>query len=176
VKEAVRADLLIEACAVIRPAPPEVVRFWDNHSQPDDGFSHLTIKAVVDNGSAPALVLLEKKMADSKHSEEDKTAWMRSRILTHRNDLPLLQTCERLLTAGLPAGLRPSLVEVLFDYRPAEWFSPAASFNPPDRRQASPEALAQLRKIGQLALKTVPLTERLKEMVEKTLEEIEKTR
>ena len=32
---------------------------------------------------------------------------------------------ERLLRGGLPEQLKPLLVEVLFDYRPTEWFRPA---------------------------------------------------
>ena len=174
-KEPARADLLIDAFAEIRPAPPEVIKFWDNHSQPDDGFSHLTIETVVENGSEPAISLLEKKMSDPKHDEEDKLHWMHSSILTHRNDLTLLQACERMLGGSLSENLRLSLVEALFDYR-REWFPPSTVLKPPDRGQASPQALAQLRKIGEFALKKMALTENLKKAVEKTLEEIKEKR
>ncbi|MEJ7712145.1 MAG: hypothetical protein WKF84_20365 [Pyrinomonadaceae bacterium] len=58
---------------------------------------------------------------------------MRTRILTHRNDLPLLQSCQPVLTDILPIHLRPYLVEALFDYRPAEWYRPATAVNPPKR-------------------------------------------
>jgi len=174
-KESARADLLIDACAEVRPAPPEVIKFWNDHSQPDDGFTHLTIDAVVENGSEPAIALLEKKMADMKHDEEDKLSWMRSSILTHRNDLVLLQACERMLGGSLSEDLRLSLVEVLFDYRP-EWFPPSVVLKPPDRGQASPQALAQLRKIGEFALNKMNLKEDLRKKVEKTLEEIKEKR
>jgi len=174
-KEPARTDLLIKVCAEVRPAPPEVIKFWDNHCQPDDGFTHLTIKATVENGSEPAISLLEKKMSDPKHDEEDKLHWMHSSILTHRNDLILLQACERMLGSSLSENLRLSLVEVLFDYRP-EWFPPSTVLKPPDRWQASPQALAQLRKIGEFALKNMALTENLKKVVERTLEEIKEKR
>ncbi len=170
-KEPARADLLIEACAEVRPAPPEVIEFWDNHSQPDDGFTHLTIEAVVENGSEPAISLLEKKMSDPKHDEEDKLHWMRSSILTHRNDLILLQACERMLGGSLSENLRLSLVAVLFDYR-REWFSPSAVLKPPDRGGATPQAFEQLRKIGKFALNKMKLNDDLRKKVEKTLEEI----
>ena len=165
---------LIEASAKINPPPPELIRFWDDHSQPEDGFEPVTITTLVDNGSEAAMGLLEKKMAAPEHEDDVKIAWMRSEILTHRNDLLLLQSCERMLKSGLSQILRPHLIEVLFDYRPGEWFRPASVSRPPDRRQASPEALKQLRKIGELALKTVTLSEEQKRAVEKTLDEIDR--
>ena len=65
-----RADLLIQACARIRPAPSQVVAYWDKHCQPDDGHAPLTIKVLLENGSPPALALLERKMADPGHDAE----------------------------------------------------------------------------------------------------------
>lgn len=170
--EPARADLLILAIAEIRPALPEVIKFWDKHSQPDDGFTPLTIEAMVKNGSAPAINLLEEKIADPRHEEEDKLDWMRSSILTHRNDLILLQGCERMISRGLPERLRVALIEVLFDYRPQEWFRPSAVLKAPDRRLASPEALSHLRKIGEIALSMKGLKEALRKKIEETLQEI----
>lgn len=175
-KEPARADLLIMACAEIRPPPPEVIKFWDNHSQPDDGFTPLTIEAIIKNGSEPAITLLEKKISDPKHEEEDKLDWMRSSILSHRNDFILLQGCERMVSGGLPENFRVALIEVLFDYRPKEWFRPSSVLKAPDRGQATPQALAQLKKIGEFALKKMNLKEDLKKVVEKTLEEIKEKR
>jgi hypothetical protein len=175
-KEPARADLLIRACSEIRPSPSEIIKFWDNHSQPDDGFTPLTIEALVKNGSEPAITLLEKKMSDPKHEEEDKLDWMRSSILSHRNDLILLQGCERMISGGLPENLSIALIEVLFDYRPKDWFRPSAVIKAPDRQQATPEALTQLRKIGEFALNQMNLKDNLKKIVEKTLNEIKETR
>ncbi|MEJ7712146.1 MAG: hypothetical protein WKF84_20370 [Pyrinomonadaceae bacterium] len=64
-----RVVALIESSTEVRPPPPELVRFWDAHSQPDDGFTPVTITTLVDNGTAPALGLLEKKMGDSRHED-----------------------------------------------------------------------------------------------------------
>lgn len=175
-KEPARADLLITACAEIRPVPPEVIKFWDDHSKPDDGFTPLTIEAIVKNGSEPAIALLEKKMFDPKHDEEDKLDWMRSSILSHRNDFILLKGCERMLLGGLTENLRIALIEVLFDYRPQEWFPPSVVIKAPDRRQATREALDQLRTIGEFALNKMRLKEDLRKKVEKTLEEIKEKR
>jgi hypothetical protein len=161
-----RTLALVQAGAHARPAPPELVKFWDAHSRPDDGFTPTTIAALVDNGSPPAVALLEKKLADPTHSEDEKRAWMRTLVLTHRNDLTLLEGCERMLEGSLPAPLRPALVEALFDYRPGEWYRPATVVSPPDLAAASQPALAKLRKLGKIALARVPLGEVEKRAVE----------
>jgi len=173
-KEPARVDRLIQACAVIRPLPSEVIKFWDDHCQPEDGFTSLTIEAIIANGSEPALKLLEQKMLDPGQMEQDKIAWMHTDILVHRNDLPLLRSCERMLAGGLPETLRLALVDVLFDYRPTEWFPEDIAIRPPDRRQANEEALAQLRKIGEYALKNILMKARLRKVVMDVLEKIEK--
>jgi len=168
-----RAIALIQAGVNVRPAPTALVRFWDRHSRSDDGFTPTTIVALVDNGSAPAIALLERKLIDPTHGDDDKLSWMRTDILRHRNDLPLLQGCERLLKGNLKKPLRPRLVEVLFDYRPGEWFRPANVASAPPIESAAPAALAELGKIGALALRKIPLGATQKAAVELRLREIE---
>lgn len=174
IKEWARVDSLIWAVASIRPAPPQVIKFWDEYCQPEDGFMHLTIQALVDNGSEPAMALLEKKIADPRFEEEDKLWWMRTVILAHRNDLPLLRTCERILLQKLPLKIHLGLVESLFDYRPDEWYGADHYYSPPSLKEATPGALNQLRRIGELAMQKFTLEDPLKKAVEKTLEEIKK--
>jgi hypothetical protein len=166
-----RIDLLIEAVIPIRPAPPEIIRFWERHWQPEDGYSNLTARAAVENGSPPAISLFEKKMADPTHSEEDKLAWMRGEVLTHRNDVALLQGCERLLKNPLPENLRVSLVEVLFDYDP-QWSTPRSPKSPPDRKRASPESRQVMRRIGDWTLANLKLEAHTKAAVEQALKEV----
>ncbi len=172
ISEPARVDFLIVYTAPVRPAPPQLVKFWDNHCQPDDGFANRTTHTLVVNGGEPALAVLEKKFADAQFDADEKLSWMRRSIVEHRNDVPVLLMCERLLAGALPVDLRPALVEVLFDYRPAEWYRPASVFHPPDRAGAGPEAKAALRRIGKLALESVSLTARQREAVKLTLEEI----
>ena len=128
-------------------------------------------RAVCDNGSAPALKLLEKKMADGTHSDDDKRVWMVTGIMMHRNELAMLEICERLLRGGLPEQLRPLMVGVLFDYRPEEWFRPATVLVPPERRLASAEARKRLRQIGVFALQSIPMSEAEKSTVNRVLRE-----
>ncbi len=166
-----RVDLLIEAVGTIRPSPPEVLKFWDSHWLPEDGYSNLTARAAVTNGSAPAISLFEKKMADPHHPEEDKLAWMHGDVLPHRNDLPLLQACDRLLRQSMPQSLRVPLVEVLFNYDP-EWSTPRNPVYPPDRKRASIESLRVLRSIGEWSLANLKLDTRTESAVKTALKEI----
>ena len=168
-----RVIALIKAGVNVRPAPRELVRFWDRYSQPDDGFTPTTIGALVDNGSEPALRLLEQKLADPRHGVDDKLGWMRTDMLRHRNDLPLLQASERLLAGRLPRRLRPALVEVLFDFRPGEWFKPGNAVSPPPLASASEPARVQLRKVGNLALRSVALNAAQKAAVTQRLRELD---
>ncbi len=169
-KDGGRVDLLIQASAVVRPAPAELVAFWDKHCQPEDGFTPLTIEALTENGSKPALELLERKFADPSHENDFKQSWMRSSILTHRNQASLLLTCEAMLAGGMPEELHGDLVDVLFDYKPQEWYRPAISYNPPPLSAYSSSARIQMRRIGDFVLKNVTLTKEQKQAVENTLE------
>jgi hypothetical protein len=162
-----RVDMLIRATAVVRPAPPSLVAFWNRFSQPDDGYTPLTIRAVLDNGSPPAITVFEQKMVDPQHEEDDKVEWLRSGVVAHRDDLPLLEGCERLLRGRrLSPPLEDHLIDVLFDYRPDEWYSEARVFVPPDRARASAESRAALRRIAELAVRSLPLTERQRKAIE----------
>ena len=171
-----RVIALIRASASVNPASPEWVRFWDRHSRPDDGFTPTTIGALVDNGSDPALRLLEKKLADPGHRDDDKRAWMHREMLRHRNDPALLQASARLLKGKLPSRLRPALVETLFDYRPGEWFKPGYGVSAPPLASASAAARVELRKLGPLALRGVALSASQRAAVTRRLQELDTTK
>jgi hypothetical protein len=171
-----RIDLLIQASAVVRPATPDLVAFWDKYCQPEDGFTPLTIEALTENGSKPALELLERKFTDPAHENDFKQSWMRSSILTHRNDTGLLQTCERMLAGGMPEELRGDLVDVLFDYKPGEWYRPAVSYNPPGLSSYTSSARAQMRRLGDYATQNLKLTRQQQEAIRNMLEQLEHAR
>ncbi|MFZ5764447.1 MAG: hypothetical protein ACOY4H_02485 [Thermodesulfobacteriota bacterium] len=168
-----RIDLLITACAAVKPPPPPVIRFWDRYWQPEDGFANLTVAAVVKNGDAAALDLLENRMADPGFDMEEKLHWLRGPVLRHRLDLPLLLACERMLMGGLPGELPYRLVEALFDYRPGEWYLPSVPYNPPLLETAGEASLRQVERIGRLALERVTLEPELEARVKATLERVE---
>ncbi len=168
-----RTELLIEASVVIRPATPETVKFWEKHFDPEDIYVTLLVEALLENGTTPALELFEKKMADPAFEDERKVYWMRVKVLPHRNDTPVLRSCERLLADGLPENLRPNLVEVLFDWQET-WYRPSNLITCPNPAGLGASGRAQLRRIGQYALKNVKLSNEQRQAVENTLEQLDR--
>jgi hypothetical protein len=165
-----RIIALVRNSVHIRPAPPRLIEFLDQYSQPEDGFTPTTITCLLDNGSPPAVELFKRKMVDPSHEDNDKIAWMRTRVLPHRNDLPLLVACEQLLQGELVEHLQPPLVDVLFDYQPANWFRPSSTASPPLLQTASNEALDQLSKTAATALTMVRLTPEQRHVVKSRME------
>lgn len=168
-----RVELLIEALVVIRPAPPEAIRFWDQYSQPDCPEVHMVMDALADNGSEPAISLFEKKMSTPGFEPEELVAWMRDPILRHRNDPLMLKACQRLLVGGLPEEIRTDLVEALYDYRPDHWYAADLKPQPPPRSSATKEARDLMRAICDYALEHVTLSPRQRAAVEAALKELD---
>ena len=152
-----RKQLLLRALAAVRPSPPPAVAYWDRLSGPDSAITWDVIEALVENQSDPALELLERKFADPSHDRDNRILWMREFLLVRRNDLPLLLSCERMMTSSLPEEMKSELVDVLFDYKPDEWFMPEAPPVPPPRERISEEAGEVLRRIGEYALQNLTL-------------------
>jgi len=168
-----RVDLLIQALVSIRPSPQQAVVFWDKHFQPEDGYSGVTVWALLDNGSVPAIGLFEEKMVDVRFPETERQYWLTACVLQHRNDLPLLQACERLLGSRLEEPYRLLLVDVLFDYKPDEWYGARHWYKPPPRAKASKGALEQLRVVGRKALESQPLSKVQQEKIKLVLRELD---
>ena len=167
-----REELLVQALAEVRPAPPQAVTYWDRRCHPDSTLQHYVAQALCDNGSPPAVALLEKKLADPALDPDDKILWMRKHILVHRQDVPLLQVCQSMLQKSLPDDLKPNLVEALFDYRPGEWYRTCAFPEPPSRLALTREARDLLLTIGQFALDKLQLSPDLRVKVEATMRAI----
>lgn len=163
-----RVQLLIRALAHVRPAEPEVIGFWDRFSAKDSPLAHDVVEAIAINQSAPALRLLEQKFSDPSHPETLKKAWLRQIVLPRRNDVPLLESCERMLTLDLPVAIRICLVEVLFDYR-SDWYVGDDPPHPPLPATASPQSRQIRARIGALALQQPWLDSEHRTMVRKAL-------
>jgi hypothetical protein len=166
VSHEVRIDLLIQVCAALRPCPPEVLRFWDAHCQPDDGFGNLSARAMIENDTAPALDLFFDKLNDGAHELDDRLEWLRQIVLPNRTHIALLQASLRALLAGLLAPLDNELVQVLFDYRPETWYRAATVQVPPDPTTLTPEARAEQLRIARHALAHVAIDQRTREVLD----------
>ncbi|MBM3789055.1 MAG: hypothetical protein FJW35_01755 [Acidobacteria bacterium] len=167
-----RILLLIRALANVKPATPDAVAFWARHCQPEDGYSNVTIRSVIENGSAAAVKIFEMNIVNSGHPEADRYSWLVMDVLQHRNDLELLRSCERLIDSPLEESYRLLLVEVLFDYQPEKWYRAHGWVEPPPRSSASDASLGQLRAVGRKALGTLPLSPAQRNQVQSVIDEI----
>lgn len=162
-------ELLVTALAGVRPPPPEVLRYWEQHATPESIHTGFTMDAVCENGAPEAIAILEKQLIAPKHELEDKINWLRDPVLRHRHDLPLLRGLQRVLSGGaLPKELQTKLVEALFDYRPGEWYNvDVPTIKPPAPKSLSREAATVRKAIAQYALAKVTLPKGLRGIVAK---------
>ena len=166
-----RQELLVRALVAIRPAPLDAIKYWDAQSTPLAVNRHITIDMLCENGSEPALALLERKLLDPEQEMEFRIVWIRDPMLRHRNDPPLLRASERMITTTLPGELRFFLLEALCAYDP-DWYPGCSRPKPPPRALASGEARQVLRQICKFAKEKMDLPPQLKFAVESTLAEI----
>lgn len=166
-----RVEALISACASLRQPSEQVIKFWDMYCQDGDGFSHGTIRALLDNGSPPALELFKKKMLDPEHIASSKTYWMHNIVLPHRDDPRLLEVCGDLLKGGLPPDLKPVMIESLFDYD-ISWYPPSQPPKAPPLATYSRQARTKLIDIGTYALRELKLKPKVRAVVEDTVKRL----
>lgn len=166
-----RQELLVRALVSIRPAPPDAIRYWDAQSTPMSINRHVTIDMLCENGTDPAMALLERKLLDPEQEEEYKVVWMHDPVLRYRNGVPLLRASERMITRTLQGGLRFTLLESLCSYD-RSWYLGCLKPRPPARALASPEARDVLRRICRYAKESMDLPPLLKAAVEATLAEL----
>jgi hypothetical protein len=100
-------------------------------------------------------------------------SWMRTDMLSRRNDVLLLQACERLLSGELAEHLRSPLVDAIFDYRPGEWFKPAKGYSPPPLDSASRQELEQVIRTAVAALTMVRLSDEQRRTVQDRMQAAE---
>ena len=171
-----RIELLVLALATVRPATPEAIAFWDKYSQPEDGFANLTIDACIANGSAPAIDLVAKKLIDPKHSVEERSGWLYSSVVPHRNDETLLTMLESLMDSPIDAEIKAVIVDVMFDHRPEEWYSIHTQVFPPPRAEMSADSAAIVMRLADRLLQSDTLTDQQREAVVATKKQIENLR
>ena len=150
-----RQILLLTASGKINSAPPKLTKLWERQLAPEADELDLTVEALIANGSPAAIGILEKALLNNEYEPDYVIAWLQEPVLTHRQDLPLLVACERLLQAEKwPTELKSALVEVLYDYRPKHWYlMDNAPPEPPRRDALSPAARTKLIEIAELALR-----------------------
>lgn len=168
-----RIELLIQALGTVQPASPDIITFWDQFSQPDDGFANLTIDTAINNGSPAAIEFVGRKLIDTRHSLEARSAWLYSSAVPHRNDDRLLAVLETSLRSQAEMELKFVIVDVIFDHRPEEWYSTHSQVFPPPRAEMTATAHAIVMRLVELLLQSEKLPDQQRDAVEATKREIE---
>ena len=132
----------------------------------------MTIKTICDNGSLPALALLERKMADPRLEDEDKVIWMRGPMLEHRHEILMLQSIGRMLNGGITPPLRPDLVDAVASYRRGEWYLACEPPKPQPRVTMADDAKKFLRSMLRWAKQSIELNPIQKAGVDVALAEL----
>jgi hypothetical protein len=166
-----RQELLVRALVTVRPASPPAIKYWDEQSQPAAVNRHVTIEMLCENGTEPAMALLERKLIDPTQETVYKVSWVRAFMLPHRNDLALLQACERMIAGSLPLPLRYTVLEMLCDYD-ERWYPCCYHPKPPPRVLIQRDAKEVLARICRNAKANMELSPSLRLSVNRTLAEI----
>lgn len=167
-----RVELLVRSLVLFEPAPTEVIEFWDQHFQPEDGYSSVTAGILLENGSEPAISLFEKKLKNVNFPATEREFWITGLVLQHRNNFNLLRACSRLLESSLEKEYKLLLVDVLFDYKPGKWYGAGYRYKPPPRSQADKQSLCLLNQIGEKVLNTQPLKRSQKRKIQDVIKNL----
>lgn len=150
----VRPVLLINACEFIHKPRPELLSQLDHLADQPGGYVDTVCHALAQMRKPEASALIEARIRSARYSTATKKSWFTEFLITVRDDSAILPIYRHLLESGNKDDeLINMAVLSLFDYRRREWYPidyPAPS--PPDRHQASSEALQELLKIADIAL------------------------
>jgi hypothetical protein len=163
-----RIEMLILACASLRPIPEPVLKFWIQQAGPESSSTPLVVEALFTNGTEPAMKLFENLMNNPSYSDSDKTFWLRSYAVPHRDDQYFLEAAERAIQGNAENQTKFEWIRIIFDYK-AGWYPPRDIPVPPDPMLIQPQSKEKLQLIGNYALSLSDLPEDLKIAVESRL-------
>jgi hypothetical protein len=140
------AAAFIEASRYARDPEAGLLTYWRRQLEADGSELERTVSVLLDNGSTPALAVLEDALLQEPYREDYVIAWFRDGVLRHRQDAGVVALCRALL--GHPEwsrALKRSALEVLFDYAPERWYAiDVAPPAPPPRSELTAAVHAAL--------------------------------
>ena len=166
-----RIELLIVATTSVRPAPDEVIEFWSKHDDPEDVYVFMIMRAAIENRSEPALKFFEAHVADERYQTDAKVEWLRLLLVPNRPHADVLASCDRMLRSDLPDELKSHVVDATFDYD-TKWYTPNDDIVTPRLEMYAGRARLQLRKTADYCLKDLELSDRQREVIETTLDQL----
>lgn len=170
-----RIQLLVYALAVVKPSPPPAIHYWTKYSEPKSSVAFDVIQALCENQSEPAMTLLWNRLASESQDNYERIAWMRQIYLPKRNDAPLLNVFEKLITSSLPTDFKRNALEATFDYKPEIWYpwggrgGRVEPLTPPPRVNSTTDSRQIQKRIAQYALDNFELSAKQHSAVVKSM-------
>ena len=165
-----RVQLMVHVLAELNDPSSKVVDYWKSLAKSDSPLLFDVVQALCENRSDSALGLLEEMFLSQKYRSESKQTWMRQIIFVRRDNMRILASAERLIRGRLPESLRSDLIDVLYDYRPEEWYIGTVIPSLPTGNAISEEASAIRQRIAEYALSSMNLSVRQREILQKSLQ------
>lgn len=160
-----RVEMLILACAEIRPVPEPVMKFWTSQVDPGSSSCPLVVESLFTNATEQAMKLFETMMADPSYPLSDKDFWLLTYAVPHRDDLHFLEIAERVITADADRNMTLEWIRIIFDYKET-WYPPIDMPKPPDPNKIEPMAKDKLMEVAEIALAVKDLPLDLRKAVE----------
>jgi len=175
--EAGRMFQLIRATRHVEKATSSLIMFLDSQALPDSASTNLVIMSLAHLQTPESRAGIKKRFLASEYRNEQKLAWC-TYLLPVRDEPSIIRLYEELITAGVSdAAIRNRLVQTLFEYRHSTWFKNlvntySAPMEPSNRNSAGSEALRDLLRVSDIAMK-MDLTVETKEGLKVARKEIE---
>jgi hypothetical protein len=142
-----RVECLLLALPKVRPLPEKALPLLRKSVEPENDSLEIAIRVLFDIGEKPAFDIFAAQVLNSRQDSVLVQSWMRDPLLRHRRDPAVLEMCLDLFQQPkLAAERRNSLVEVLFDYRPSEWYVREGSPPKPPSSKNMPRGARDLLK------------------------------
>ena len=167
--EILKVQLLIHALAVVKPSPPPAINYWTKYSEPNSSVAFDAIQALCENQSEPAMILLRNRLESESQDKHERISWMQQIYLAKRNDAPLLNVFEKLITSSLPTDLKLVALEATFDYKPESWYVGCDPVTPPPRVRSTTDSRQIQERIAQYSVDNFELSARQHSAVVKSM-------
>lgn len=145
-----RLECLLLTLPKVRPFPEKAVPLLRKSAEPGSDSLELAIRALFEIGEKSTLDIFASQVLSGQQDTVLIQAWLRDPLLRHRREPAVLQmSLDLLQQPKLDVELKNSLVEALYDYRPADWYSgETPPPKPPASKKLSAEADGLLKKIA----------------------------
>jgi hypothetical protein len=150
-----RLEGLLRVLPHLPALPTEAIDLLQDATDPDSESLEVAIEVIFETGHPAALDLFAEQASNDEQEIELVQDWMRDPMLRHRADPAVVRmSIDLLAKPGFDSERKNALVEVMFDYRPKDWYPTPASDDqflpePPTPDRISQEARILLSELAE---------------------------